>query len=85
MKLRYELRRTHNGARDKLREEAEVEPEVQEVLHGLYPAALNVHYVAHRLEGEEGYAYGQDNGVYAEKGCARNGVQELPKDIVDLY
>ena len=85
MKLRYELRCTHNGARDKLREEAEIEPEVQEVLHGFYPAALHVHYVTNRLEGEERYANGQDNGVYAEKGRARNGVQELPKDIVDLY
>ena len=85
MKLRNELRRTHNGARDKLREEAEVEPEVQEVLHGLNPATLHVYYITHRLEGEEGYAHGQDNGVYAEKGRARNGVQELPKDIVDLY
>ena len=85
VKLRYELRRSHNGACNQLREEAEVEAKVQEILHGLYPAALHVYYITHRLEGEEGYANGQDNGVYAEKGRARNGVQELPKDIMDLY
>ena len=85
VKLGYELRRTDDGACHQLREETQVETEVQEILHRLYLAAFYVHDIAHRLEGKERYTYRQDDGVYAEDCRTGEHVKEFTQNIMDLY
>ena len=51
-----------------LREEAKIEPKVQEVGNRCNLPPPNIHDIAHRLECEERYSHRQDNGVNTENG-----------------
>ena len=61
-------------ARNQLREEADVEGEVQDVAHRLYFAHIYVGAVADYLEYIEGYAYRQHYAVHGESFAAADGV-----------
>ena len=63
VELRNELVGTHNRACDELREECEVESEVENVFDGLDFSAIDVDAVTHRLEREERNAHGQNNRI----------------------
>ena len=66
VELRNELAGTHNGTCHQLREEADVETEVQQISHRFYLAFVHIDGVADHLEGEERNAYGKHNLVHAE-------------------
>ena len=53
MELLHKLYGADDGACNQLREEAEVEAKVQEILNRGNLPAFDVHYITHRLEGEE--------------------------------
>ena len=84
MQLLNELHGTDDGARHQLREEAQIEAEVQEIGHRGNLAPLDVHHVAHRLEGEEGDAHREDDGIHPENFRADEHVQPLAQDVVHL-
>ena len=83
VKLRNELVGANDRACDQLREEREVETEIENVLDGRNLAAVNVDTVADRLEGEERNTYGQDDGVY-EGIRAKQLVAGGGEEIVDV-
>ena len=84
MKLLNKLHGTHDGAGNQLGEETQVEAKVQEVLHGRNFFPLHVYHVAHGLEGEEGDANRQDDGVYPEDIGPGEGVEKFSQDVMDL-
>ncbi len=84
MELLDELHGTDDGTRHQLREERQVKAEVQETLHWRNLAPLDVHHVAHRLEGEEGDAHREDDGIHPEHFRAHKHVQPLAQDVVHL-
>lgn len=63
VELRNELVGAHNRAGHQLREEREVETEVEDVRYGLDFTAVDVDAVTHGLEREERNAYRQNNLV----------------------
>ncbi len=84
VQLLNKLHGPHDGAGNQLGEETQVKAKVQEVLYRFYLFPLHIHYVTHSLEGEEGDAYGEDDGVYPEEVDPGEGVQELSQDVVHL-
>ena len=84
VQLLDKLHGTHDGTGHQLREEAQVKAEVQEIGHRGNLAALHVHNIAHRLEGEEGNTHRQHDGIYPENGRAGKHIQEFSQDIVYL-
>ena len=84
VQLLHKFHGPHDGTGHQLGEKAEIEAEIQEIPHGLYLPSLHIHHIAHGLEGEEGNAYRQDDGVYTENTGPREHVQPLSQHIVHL-
>jgi hypothetical protein len=64
----------HDGAGDELGEEADVEQVAAGAMGGLRGATIDIHEIADLLEGEEGNADGQDDGLPRE----RRQAEEIP-------
>ena len=84
VQLREELRCPDDRARHQLREECQEEAEIQEVADRLHLFPLHVHDIAYGLEGEEGDAHRQDDGIHTEEVASRNHVAQFPKNVPDL-
>ena len=78
VQLLNKFRGAHDRTGHKLREERKIEAEVQEILYGSNLPPLHVHNVTHRLEGEEGNAHRQDDGIYPEHGRPAEHIQPFP-------
>ena len=64
VELGDELVGSHDGACHQLGEKGEVEPEIQDVVNSLDFSAVDVDAVTDGLEGKEGNAHRQDDGIY---------------------
>ena len=84
MELLNELHGTDDRTRYQLREKAQVEAKVEEVPHRGNLPPLDVHHVAHRLEGKEGDAHRKDDGIDPKNFRADEHVQPLAQDVVHL-
>ena len=84
MQLLDELRRADDGTGHQLREERKVKAEVQEIPDRLYPPTFHIDDIAHRLEGEEGDAHRQDDGIDAEDIGPYQHIQPFAEDVVHL-
>ncbi len=84
MQLFHELHGTDDRTRYQLREKAQVEAKVQEVPHRGNLPPLDVHHIAHRLEGKERDAYRKDNGIDPENFRANKHIQPFAQDVVHL-
>lgn len=62
---------SYNRARDKLREERDIERDIQRIFLRRASASININYIGHRLKCEERNAYGQSDfkrvDVFIEK------------------
>ncbi len=83
MELVDELGGTDYRSRDKLREEAEVEAEIEEIPYRGNPAAFYIHNVTYRLESEEGDSDRKEDTVNAENGAPGNLVSGPCKYVKD--
>ena len=68
MELRDEFIRPHDRPGHELREETEVEPEIEEIPYRkqCIPAPVHIYDVADGLEGEERYSYRKEDRIHAE-------------------
>ena len=84
VELRYEVARLDDRSGYELREEADVEAEVEDVPYGTDKSAIDVGGIADDLEGVERDAYRQDDAVHAEDGTACRRVEPLGCDVPDI-
>lgn len=84
IELRHELRSADDRSGYELREERDVEAEVEDVFHRLNLAAVDIHGVGDNLEDIERYAHRQDNAVHEETSIVAETVAYISEDIEDL-
>ena len=81
MQLRDELTGPHDGTGHQLREETDIEAEIEDVAHRLDAPAIHIHDVADGLEGIEGDAYRQQDDIDAEAVAARDLIAHPREDV----
>ena len=84
VELRHELVGTDDGTRHQLREETDIEAEIQDIAHILRPALIHIHHIADILEGIERDTHGQENLGGIKIGGARQLVAPLRQPVDNL-
>lgn len=84
IQLRHKLRGTDDGTGNQLREERDIETEVEDVLDRLDLPAVNIHGVGDNLEDIERYTHRQDDAIDEEASVMAETVANVGEYIEDL-
>ena len=84
LNLRLDVDVAHNRARDQLREEGDVQHQIQQVLLDFDLSSVQVNDIAHGLEGEEGDADGKRNIRHRNRDRRQKPVQRPEEEIAVL-